>query len=321
MKLTILSTICLLLHSAFAERFSNETHSNHTLTNADTISQTTEVNTDVVGLATNETLFQPAVITVDANLMGMADTLACQENVTTLTVYVVDAEATANTNSYRCTKTVTQYLRTIPTNIIDRHVTSQIEQEVLVSKTPRVVLPAVNVDIDRNDINHLVPSLTAKLCYAEPEQGKGEVGRYAVSMLFEMNHLQVTLEDSAHIVSVVCRGDHLVITLDSLIAFDVVRHWPQTGFVLITNTAGCNGYEERGAYLVESHSLLPNSYVIKVQVRITRLKEVAHTIVVDYGQITADKLGNTVNSKSSVSSQAISFMFSFFPRLHLQSLP
>ncbi|KAI4129393.1 MAG: hypothetical protein LQ347_003788 [Umbilicaria vellea] len=124
----------------------------------------------------------------------------------------------------------------------------------------KVVLPATNLNINRQDISNLTPSKTLTLQYAEGITS----GTYAASLKFKMIYPQAVLENSALVTTLDCSKDSQTMTIvfQSKAAYDVAALWPQTKLVLITNNAACNPSTERGIYMVNSRTGNANTLTI-----------------------------------------------------------
>ncbi|KAI9732131.1 MAG: hypothetical protein M1834_004227 [Cirrosporium novae-zelandiae] len=145
----------------------------------------------------------------------------------------------------------------------------------------KTVYPVANPNVDRTDLSYLVPSKTCTLNYAEdPEEGT-----YAASIKFAMKYNQVTLEDSAYIISYSCSGTSITITFSSAEAFTTAQQWPQSELVLITNCATCNSNKERGVYMVQSYSADSESLTMVCQVATSSWPDVASTMEISYGNV------------------------------------
>jgi len=134
-----------------------------------------------------------------------------------------------------------------------------------------------------------------------------------------MTYPQVTLENSNLIDPVVCSGNTLAITALTLGSYSAISSWPQTGLVLITNSATCNSADQRGVYLVTSYSVDSTSLTVTYTVTSQTWTDVAETMEVFYGTGVVSGSSTTVSytpsctaslptaSSSSTSAATISY--------------
>ena len=160
----------------------------------------------------------------------------------------------------------------------------------------KVVLPATDPNVNRQDISNLTPSKTATLQYAEAITS----GTYAASLKFKMIYPQVALENSALVTTLGCSKDSqtMTITLQTKAAYDVATQWPQSKLVLITNNATCNPTNERGVYMVNSHSGNANTLTITLQVNAKTWADVSETLEITYGNLIAQTTSKTSSTSS-----------------------
>ena len=85
------------------------------------------------------------------------------------------------------------------------------------SQSGKIILPLLNPNVNRSDINNLIPSSVATLQYAEPVGS----GTYAASLQFAMISPQVTLENSEYVIDLARTGNIITITLQNAAAFAV----------------------------------------------------------------------------------------------------
>jgi hypothetical protein len=158
-------------------------------------------------------------------------------------------------------------------------------------------LPYSNSGINRADLNNLSPSMNAALNYAQPPPGYR-----AVSLLFDMIYPQVTLENSQYVSSVACSSASIIVTVSSQDAFAILQQWPQSNFVVITNSQGCNPSSERGVYLVQNATPNSSGLSITLQVTATTFKDVAEEMTIKYGTIVSTTGSSSMPFTSSCTS-------------------
>lgn len=143
--------------------------------------------------------------------------------------------------------------------------------------------------MDRTLLSNLTPSKTATLNYAQLDPGN-----CAVSLVFDMLYHQVTLEDSSHVAEVACTDSSVTITLAGQDSFSIAQGWPQTDFVIVTNSQGCNPGNERGVYLVRGSVVSPNKLAVTLQVEAQTWKDVAVEMQINYGTVVQNSSSTSV---------------------------
>jgi hypothetical protein len=123
----------------------------------------------------------------------------------------------------------------------------------------------------------LAPSYYATLYYAEPAPGTT-----IIEVEYAMTDPQVTLENS-NLIETTCTDSTITVTALTSAAFQIISKWPQTSFVLVTNSEGCNPATQRGVYSVVSSVSDETAMAVTLQVLPQTWLDVALTMEISYG--------------------------------------
>lgn len=148
-------------------------------------------------------------------------------------------------------------------------------------------MPAVDPSVDPSSLLNLALSNYATLYYAQPSPGTT-----VIEVEYHMTYPQVTLENSNQLDTVLCNGNTIILTMASLGPFQVVSLWPESNFVLITNSHGCNPATQRGVYLVTSFASDNTTLTATFQVTPQTWTDVAQTMEISYGTSAAGANAN-----------------------------
>ena len=84
-------------------------------------------------------------------------------------------------------------------------------------------------------------------------------------------------------------------------AFAAAEKWPQNQLMLITNKAGCNPSNERGAYLLVNHERDEKTLTMKCKVKSQMWKDIAEWMQPSYGHIASGRTYATAYTTAPVS--------------------
>ncbi|KAK5102798.1 hypothetical protein LTS08_003598 [Lithohypha guttulata] len=144
--------------------------------------------------------------------------------------------------------------------------------------TDSSMLVVANGDIDLSAYTNLFISTTAVLNYADAPPGQN-----AVSIQIGTIYPQVMFENSAYLTQISCQNGMITTVVTDDFASSFVANWPQTDFIIITNSESCNSQTQRGVYLVNSHTLDTPTSTFTFSVTAAEWGAVSETMTISYG--------------------------------------
>lgn len=132
----------------------------------------------------------------------------------------------------------------------------------------------------------------------------------------------VLFENSVYLAAITCSEGAIQVLVTDSFAYTLAIYWPQSDFVIITNSPGCNLQTERGIYLVNSHTSDNSTNTINFSVTKAEWADFAETMALSYGTLASSgdtgvvyssSCTNTLGTPTSTTTSATSTATSLSP--------
>ena len=90
-------------------------------------------------------------------------------------------------------------------------------------------------------------------------------------------------ENPVYLSEATCSENTITTMVADKFAYLLVTNWPQSGFIIITNSDSCNTKTQRGVYLVNNHTVDSSSSVFTFNVTVADWASVSENMTISYG--------------------------------------